>query len=365
MQKTIIIVGLGLIGGSLALSLKKNEQIKIIGIDENNDYRNIAIEKGFADETYKALNESTAEADVIIFATPVETTCKLLLQLSKMPLKDNVIISDVGSTKQLIMETVQSLPTIYGHFIGGHPMAGSHKSGIVAAKERLFENAYYILTPSKNVRVEYVDELKSLLSSTKAKIMEMTAKEHDEFTGIVSHFPHLIASSLVYMLQNQGDKNGICKVLAAGGFRDITRIASSNSSMWRDIVVHNSINLQSLLDDWIVQMHDLKDVISTGSKDELQHFFQYAKEIRDDLPKKQKGAIPAFFDLYVDVPDHPGSIASVATIIAKEEISIVNIEILEVREDIFGALRIRFQTEEDRENGKTAIENEGYNAYTK
>lgn len=350
MVKNIYLIGLGLIGGSIALSIKrKNPSIHIIGYDINNDQAMLAKKLGAIDEISTTLFPNLANIDMIFISTPVQQTIKIIEQLKDIKLKQGVIITDVGSTKVKIVECANKYLNGRIKFIGGHPMAGSHKSGILAAKPHLFENAFYILTPSKYVSSEDLAVLTNILEGTKANIIEMTPEEHDKITGVISHFPHIVAASLVYQAENHEEQFPLVKRLAAGGFRDITRIASSNPSMWRDILLQNKKPLLHLFDEWMTEMERVKSLVANEEADQLYTYFNHAKQYRDGLPKKQKGAIPSFYDLFVDVPDYPGIISEVTGYLAKEEISLTNIRIIETREEIYGVLRLSFQTEHDRE----------------
>ncbi len=350
MVNKVYLIGLGLIGGSIALSIKqKNPSIHIIGFDINVEQANLARRIGAIDEVSTELFPDLSTIDMIFLSTPVQQTINIIEELKSQNLKKDVIVTDVGSTKVKIVECANKHLNGKIKFIGGHPMAGSHKSGILAAKPHLFENAFYILTPSKYVTPLDVQSLKDVLGETKANFIEMTPEEHDEVTGVISHFPHIVAASLVYQAKNHEEEFPLVKRLAAGGFRDITRIASSNPSMWRDILLHNKGPLLHLFDEWILEMERIKDLVAKEEAENLFTYFQQAKQYRDGLPEKQKGAIPSFYDLYVDVPDYPGIISEITGYLAKEEISLTNIRIIETREEIYGVLVLSFQTEKDRE----------------
>ncbi|MBM7604416.1 prephenate dehydrogenase [Metabacillus crassostreae] len=351
MAKKIYLIGLGLIGGSIALSIKHNDpSIHILGFDINNDQAALAKKLGAIDEvSYEIFPSDISSVDIIFISTPVEQTINIIKDLKDVELKKNVIITDVGSTKVKIVECANKYLNGRIKFVGGHPMAGSHKSGILAAKPHLFENAFYILTPSKYVTSEDLEQLKYILEGTKANFIEMSPQEHDRVTGVISHFPHIVAASLVYQAKNHEEQFPLVKRLAAGGFRDITRIASSNPYMWRDILLHNKGPLLHLFDDWISEMERVKGFVENEEAENLYDYFEHAKHYRDGLPEKQKGAIPSFYDLYVDVPDYPGIISEVTGFLAQEKISLTNIRIIETREEIYGVLRLSFQTEHDRE----------------
>ncbi len=151
--------------------------------------------------------------------------------------------------------------------------------------------------------------------------------------------------------------------LAAGGFRDITRIASSSPTMWRDILLHNKESILMLLDKWSKEMEKVQTMLEQENADAIFDYFQTAKAFREGLPPREKGAIPSFYDLFVDIPDHPGVISDVTSILAEHEISLTNIRILETREDIMGVLSISFRSEEDRQRAKKHLEQAMYETY--
>lgn len=362
MKGTVVIVGLGLIGGSISLAIKKEHpEAHIIGIDVSL----ATLEKGKAlgviDEIGESLQIDGPKADLLIFGSPVKQTEALLQRLPAIQLKPDVIITDTGSTKSGIIQAAAELLELGKTFIGGHPMAGSHKSGVTAAKALLFENAYYLLTPPPTVSAEKVVELRKWLTGTNAKFMEIAPEEHDQITGMLSHLPHIVAAALVNQTRNFTNDHPAAFRLAAGGFRDITRVASSDPRMWTDISLSNRTILKQQLSVWRDGMNEAIRMIDQENETTIYSFFDDAKEFRDSLPIHEGGAIPAFYDLFVDVPDYPGVISEVTGLLAEEEISLTNIKILETREDIFGVLQITFQTNKDRERAKVCIESKsGY-----
>lgn len=357
MRGTVLVAGLGLIGGSLAKAIKAaHPQAEIIGYDIREDEVGLAEALNIIDKKAETFQEGAERADLIILAVPVLQTERLIRQLAELDLKEEVIITDTGSTKKRIMSCAAILESCQITFIGGHPMAGSHKSGVTAAKELLFENAFYLLTPGEGANEKQVAVLKKWLQGTKAKILEISADDHDRLTGVVSHFPHIIAASLVHQARKYNNSNSLVSRLAAGGFRDLTRIASSNPEMWKDISLHNKEVLLTLLYDWKIEMERVIDILKEESAPLLFDYFNEAKEFRDDLPAKSMGAIPSFYDLYVDVPDYPGVISEITAYLAEERISITNIRIVETREDVYGVLVISFQNEKDRMRARQCIE---------
>ncbi|MBS4176615.1 prephenate dehydrogenase [Lederbergia citrea] len=362
-KERVLLIGIGLIGGSVALAIKKEHNAIIIGYDVKLDNCQLAKKLQIIDDYTENFQEEALNADLIILACPVEKAEAFLEVLANLPLKRDVIISDVGSTKGRILEKAERSFNKEVAFIGGHPMAGSHKAGPGSARAHLFENAFYILTPSRNVKTEKIEKLKNWLRGTKANFITMDSSEHDLVTAVVSHFPHIVAASLVRQVENHASKNEHVNFLAAGGFRDITRIASSSPEMWRDIVRHNQSKLLSLLDEWMIEMNDVRHLIRDGDSDLIHDYFFGAKKYRDSLPVRAKGAIAAFYDLYVDILDRPGVISDITTILFQENISITNIRIIEAREDVYGVLRISFQTEQDLEKARKSLQDRGYDTY--
>jgi prephenate dehydrogenase len=354
MTKNILVVGIGLIGGSVALAIKNTFPCHIIGYDINVERSGLALSLKVIDEYVTNIEEGAVKADVILLAAPVTETIDLLHQLGKTDMKKGALITDVGSTKKDIVETAEQVLPDYVHFVGGHPMAGSHKSGVEAAKADLFENAFYVITPTEKTSVQAVDTLKELLAATRAKFVEMSPSEHDHVAGVISHFPHIIASSLVQHAEYFHRKAPMIQDLAAGGFKDITRIASSNPKMWSDILLHNREPLLQQFDVWMEQMNQIRESIQNSSREEIHHFFHQAKAFRDEFSARKRGGL-AYYDLFIDIPDSPGILAEITSLLAENEINIVNIEIIESREDLYGVLRVSFRNDLDRERAQRLV----------
>ncbi|AQX54529.1 prephenate dehydrogenase [Priestia flexa] len=283
MKKRVLLIGVGLIGGSLALSIKKNENVHIVGADINIEELRVAMAHAVIDEQADDVKKEAEMADYIILATPVEETANWIHVLSKWTLQQNVVITDVGSTKVAVMETAFLLKEKGVTFIGGHPMAGSHQSGASNARADLFYEARYMLTPFEDENPQKIDALMHLLAPTQAHFVFIDAITHDQVTGVISHLPHVIATSLVRQVKGYSAKNTLITEMAAGGFRDLTRIASSSPHMWRDILKQNRYTLLALLDDWMKEMEQVKNLLEKGDSHELFHYFSDAKQFRDSL----------------------------------------------------------------------------------
>lgn len=360
MKQKILVAGLGLIGGSIAKALAASGQHHLIGYDTKERTIEYALNNGIIHSSDANFESAALKANIIIFATPISATIEHMKQLNEIPFTEDVIVTDVSSVKGSIIDQANKLTNKHITFIGGHPMAGSHKTGIEAAKQHLFENAIYVLIPTQTCRDEKVEQLKDILSVTNSHFLVLKPEEHDEMTSVISHFPHLIASSLVHQARKWERKHSYLPNLAAGGFRDITRIASSNPEMWEDIFYHNRDNMVQLLDEWLNEMKKMKRLIVKKDKLEMINYLKQAKEYRDGLGVERRGAIPSFHDLFVDVKDEPGALAKVIQLLADHSISITNTRILEIREGISGVLRLSFPTKEAQEKSYNILSEKGY-----
>ncbi|MFY0543074.1 prephenate dehydrogenase [Brevibacillus sp. H7] len=365
MKTTITVIGVGLIGGSIALALRKDPDVRIVGFDLRQDSLDKALTLGVIHAGATDLQTAVREANVIFLAVPVEQIYGILDQLAELSLQPGVILTDVGSTKSGIVRYARDRIPQHVTFIGGHPMAGSHKSGVEAATDRLFENAYYVLTPAPDTPEEPVVRLTQLLSHTHAKIVRMNPDEHDQVVGAVSHFPHILAAALVNQVASYNEGNEWHHRLAAGGFRDITRIASSNPRMWRDILLNNREHLLKIAEDWRAALDQIMDLVERGEQESIEQFFKRARDFREGLPERQKGALPPLYDLYIDIPDHPGEISRITTLLGTKQINITNIQILEAREDMLGVLRITFRSQAEMEKGEELLRYFDYNVYSR
>jgi prephenate dehydrogenase len=356
MPDKIAVLGIGLIGGSLALGLKERTNSYVIGFDISEQDLQFAKAIGAIDEGTTELEEAVKDADVVIIALPVGKIKQAIEELSRLPLKDNCIVTDVGSTKAEIVRSGQKLSERGIVFIGGHPMAGSHQSGIKAARSLLFENAYYVLTPEPHTSLAAVQKLSRLLTlATKAELVIMDPVHHDRIVGAISHLPHIIAAGLVNMVGDYNEDNEWFHRLAAGGFRDLTRIGASHPIMWRDVLLTNRNELIKLMDDWLDQMEGVRSAIIEKDPDRIERFFTRSKAIRGGLPDRRKGILERRYTLYIDVPDRPGIIGKVATLLGEKQINISNLEVMENREEIPGVLKLTFKKEMHYRNAVKAL----------
>lgn len=345
-MKKIGFIGLGLIGGSLAKAIRRHyPEIIINAFDMDHTILHQSLQEGVINTVVYDISEfKTAfeNCDYIFLCTPIESFKTFLPELKKV-LNKHTILSDVGSVKSCVHKEIHT----YGlnpYFIGGHPMAGSEKSGYAHSSDILLENAFFILTPTPQTPSEKVIAYTQFIESIGSIPLELSYKEHDRVVAAISHLPHMIASSLVNLVE-QEDKKGYMSSVAAGGFKDITRIASSNSHMWQNICMSNRTALLEMLDLFIENLNNTRKLLVQEEETALFDFFATAKEYRDSIPNKSKGIIHKSFVLYCQLPDEAGGIAVVSTILATKGINIKNIGILNNRETENGALQIEFNDE--------------------
>ncbi|MWV44705.1 prephenate dehydrogenase [Paenibacillus sp. HJL G12] len=360
MTTKIAIFGVGLIGGSLALCFKGKPGITVVGHAHRPVSAEKYISRGVVDEATLSIEEAALDADFIFLCVPVGKLDEYLTKLSTLPLKKGCVITDVGSTKASITSAAAKLQLQDVYFVGGHPMAGSERSGVEAATPLLFENAYYVLTPPADLPDEVYESLVHLLTYTRAQIVKVNPVEHDRIVGAISHLPHIIAVALVNQVCDYNETNSLYRRLAAGGFRDITRIASSDPVIWRDILLNNREIMLQMLSDWNEGIESFVQMLEAEDGDGITEAFAKANDFRSELPESRKGIITSSFDLYIDVPDHPGIIGRIATELGMNHINLSNMQIIESREDVPGIMRLSFRQETDMERAKELLNNMDY-----
>lgn len=339
-------IGLGLIGGSLAKSIRRHYPEAVINaFDINHATLMEAHTEGVVNTILYDVSDfqqHLQNCDYIFLCTPVESFPKFLPELKKV-LTDRTILSDVGSVKSCVHKEMERFG-LNSYFIGGHPMAGSEKSGYQSSSDILLENAFFILTPTPETSTEKLAAYSDFVDSIGSIPLQLEPKKHDKVVAAISHLPHIIASSLVNLVC-QEDTDEYMRKVAAGGFKDITRIASSNAQMWQNICFANQEALLQMLDLFIEGLQETRATLSAGNEAALYSFFDSAKKYRDSIPNTSKGIIHKSFLLHCELPDEAGGIAVVATILASKAINIKNIGILNNRETEPGALQIEFYDE--------------------
>ena len=363
-ELTFGFIGIGLIGGSVAKSIRRcMPSEKIIVYNRSAQARVMAKHDGTANITVDAVDERMGECDYIFLCTPVEKNEEYLALLKDI-IKEDCIITDVGSVKTNIHKAVEKLG-LEANFIGGHPMAGSEKTGYENANDRLLENAYYAITPTDKVPQSRVDEYTEIVSTIGAIPINISYEEHDRVVATISHLPHLIASSLVNLVKHNDSKNEYMKTMAAGGFKDITRIASSSPEMWEQICMTNNVNISEMLDKYISDLKDIKDELDTKNGTAIYDLISESRDYRDNIDDHNNSVINRSYRIYCDIIDESGAIATIATILATNGISIKNIGIIHNREFDEGVLRISFYDKESSDSAANLLERHRYKIFKK
>ncbi len=355
-------IGLGLIGGSIAKNIRRvYPNYQIIGYDTDKETLKNALDEGTLNVTASSVDETFSACDYLFLCAPVSFNIAYLKTLKNI-LKHDCILTDVGSVKGPIHKAVKELG-MEASFIGGHPMVGSEKAGFSYGSDRLIENAYYFITPTDLVPQEKVMEFSQFIEELGALTVIIHPEKHDSITASISHVPHIIAAELVHLVRRMDDDNGMLKQLAAGGFKDITRIASSSPTVWEQISMENMDNIRSLL---IQAIDDLKNVVDAlGKKDGsyVNEYFKEAGEYRDSVPDGATGLLQKSYELFVDIPDEPGTIAGTTTYLALNNISIKNLGIIHNREFEEGVFKIVLYDEESAKKAYQVLRDRNYNVH--
>jgi len=281
MFKKICIIGCGLIGSSLARAIKKNNLAeKIVSSNRSDAVNKKVIELKIVDDSSSDTKKMADGSDLVVIATPLSSYEDVISKI-KNSLKNGVILTDVGSVKENIINLVEKNIPENISWIPSHPIAGTEESGPEAG---LFQNRWCILTPSKKAKEKDINLLQTFWEKVGSKVDIMEAKQHDYILSITSHIPHLIAYNIVNTSLNiQDEKESTIVKYSAGGLRDFTRIAASNPIMWRDVFIHNKKNTSKMIDQFIKNLEDLKKAIENEDGKKLEQIFTKTKKIRKDI----------------------------------------------------------------------------------
>ena len=279
MMKKVCIIGIGLIGGSLAKAIKKTHQSEIVfGYGRDEERLEKAQKDNLIDQYSVDISDALNGANMVIIATPVGSYESILKEM-KPHIAEDMVISDVGSTKVSVVEAVKAVfDDVLNNFIPAHPIAGKEKSGFEVSDADLFINKKVIITPLENSNPESIKMLTKMWEGVGAEVDFMTPQSHDDLLGMTSHLPHMLAFSLVNYLISQHPE---ASVYAAGGFKDFSRIASGDAIMWRDICLHNRDAIIAHIKGYQETLNTLVDAIDSKNEEELESLFHKAKNTRD------------------------------------------------------------------------------------
>lgn len=358
-DEVIAFIGLGLIGGSIARGIKREApDTKIMAYMRTRSRLDKAKEDGIVDVILDGIGKELSECDFIFLCTPVEYNADYLSKIQPF-LKPGAIVTDVGSTKTDIHEAVIRLG-MESWFVGGHPMAGSEKTGYENSTDHLLENAYYIITPTAQTTKAQTNRLVHIAEMIGSIPIVLDYHEHDFVTAAISHLPHIVASSLVNLVKDSDNQQGLMKRLAAGGFKDITRIASSSPEMWEQICMTNHKNLSLILERYIASLNLILGELNNKNGSYINQLFETSRDYRNSFSEKATGPIAPEYSFTVDMADEVGAISTLSVILAAKGISIRNIGINHNREHGEGTLRIAFYDKETMDQAWKQLERYHY-----
>ena len=350
---TVVIAGVGLIGGSVGLGTRQRFLAeRVIGFDFDPRALEAARGLGVIDEAQLHPGAWLREAELVVLASPARTLVASARRLASFTDKET-IFTDVGSIKSAVCRELTDL-----RFVGGHPMAGSERVGVLHADAGMLENAVWVLTPDATTDAEALARVRAFVEQLGATPLETSPERHDRLVAAVSHLPYLSAVALTELVAGGKDRD-LMMLLAAGGFRDLTRVASGSPRMSRDMVVGNKGPLKEALALFRGYLDDLEGLLD--DPEAMLARTEAAKRVRDAFPIVRRSLLPARFEVVIAVPDRPGELARITKALGEAGVNIRDLEVLSVRE-AGGALRLAFDSEEGLREGTRALTAAGYEA---
>jgi len=333
---TVGIVGVGLIGGSIGRALRETG-VKVLGFDNNPERLLEAQSLGALDSTVPSVVDLAAMVDILVIAAPVGFIADIAIESLDAGAP---VVTDVGSVKAPIIDAIESLrPDLAFKFVGGHPMAGSEREGLAGSDPGLFIGATWVLTPTPTTDVESFSVVRELVGKLGAQLLVVPPVEHDALVAMVSHLPQLAASTLMDVAVSSDDDQTNLLRLAAGGFRDMTRIASSHPDIWPDICLANRQAIMNALDEYATGIARVRKLIADGNQPELLDLFKRARHARRGLlPVMASGE--DMIEILVPIPDRPGVLAEITTLAGSLNINIVDLQISHSAEGGGGVLSL-------------------------
>lgn len=337
MFRDVVIVGMGLIGSSIAGAVRVAwPDVRIVGVDTDERTRRLAVEKGFADEVIEGVNERllqvlSKECDLVILATPVDSDEPYLQAVAESGYAG--IVTDTASTKVRISEMAERILPHPNNFVPGHPMCGSEVNGIEGARDDLFQGAYWILCPNESTPPEHIPALHEFITGVGARMINIPRDQHDRAVAVVSHVPHFVASSLVTLADRAADSQQSVMRLAAGGFKDTTRIAAGSPKLWCGIAFDNAEQVKAGLRDLQGILDQFADALETGDRQKLTEMLKAAADVRRSLPAAWVPSSDRLLEVRIPISNHPGAVAEVTAIASEAGCNIQSIEIDHVTED--------------------------------
>ena len=307
----------------------------------------------------ESLQDAVGDGKIVFVATPVTTISEMINTVLPFTLP-GTIFSDLGSIKESIIREVFSFLPPSHFFVAGHPMTGSEQQGILSADPFLFQNAAYIMIEYPQTPDPVLQQVVEVIRTTGADMLTLTAADHDRIVAMVSHLPHLLAAALVKTAGMDEELHPGTLNLAAGGFRDTTRIAMGSPDIWEGIVLGNRQRILQAIEGFQTELDELKDILKTADRQDLRRFLERAREVRIQIPAKNKGFLTLLYELVVTIEDRPGTIEEVIHHLAKAGLNIKDIEILRVCEGEGGTLRLALENSIAADQAIVVLEAQGF-----
>lgn len=354
----ISILGLGLIGGSIAKALKQNSSPIVIKAFDRKEILKKALKEKVIDQPLESIDDSK-DSDIIFLCLPTEESLNNFIKLAPS-LKEGTVISDVCGVKSVFQDEWQKIQS-KGLYIGGHPMTGKETSGYNSSDPFLFENSVYIVS-SMAKEGDKLNDFLALIKSLGARVRYLDPYLHDRVISKVSHLPQLLSVALVNAVSENPNSNTDINYLdfAAGGFRDMTRIASSSFEIWESVLKLNRWEIVNAIKGLNSKLTNIEELLKHGDMKTLSSLFENARTKRDVIPKNTKGFINPLFDVFIYVEDKAGVLSKLSTLMFKNNINIKDIEILKIREGTGGTMRFSFENKEIADIAKHLIEQAGF-----
>ena len=351
MFSKVVIAGVGLIGGSIGLGIRQRFLAdRVAGLDPDPEALDSARWIGVIDDTHLEPGEWLREADLVILAAPVRTLTTLAGELRPW-LRPDAIVTDVGGVKADLVEAFRDL-----RFVGGHPMAGSERFGVSNADAALLENAVWVLTPTDHTDQAALKQVEEFVTALGSRPLRVEPGQHDRLVAAVSHVPYLMSLALTQLVAEDSDRD-LLMLLAAGGFRDLTRVASGSPRMSRDMVVGNERAVRAALKQLLGHVERLEAQLE--DPDSLLEQANRAKRTRDSMPIVRRSLLPQKFEITIAVPDQAGQLSIITQALGAAGVNIKDIEVLGIRE-AGGAVRLAFDDEMGLRVGIQALKDAGY-----
>ncbi|MBC7247734.1 MAG: prephenate dehydrogenase/arogenate dehydrogenase family protein [Actinobacteria bacterium] len=353
------ILGTGLIGGSMGMAIRAERLAEsVTGYDADGRMLQEAMRRGAVQETAGSARELASLCDLVIVAVPVRAIPAVLSDIAGY-LRPGTTVSDVGSVKTGIVEAARRVLPGHCHFVGGHPLAGSEQRGVEFADPALFRDAYYVLTPTGDCDAEAYSRLHALITSLGARVIAMEPGLHDHAVSVISHLPHVTAMGLMNLALLRAEKHPLL-ALAAGGFRDVTRIAASDPALWLDILMENRVAVGESLQEFIDALRRVRELLREGREEELLAWMERASSGRRNLAPALRESLAELFVLALPVEDRPGVISDVTLTVGEMGINIDDLELVHPLESGQGILRLTITGEQAARMASEALRNKGY-----